>query len=676
MITYFISCRVKRHYPVVSLLLLLGLAEFCFQVNFLAADASSHRDHAWPDEDLLARSRQIDHFVSERLRKEGIQAQAPAPESVLLRRVYLDLIGRIPSTIEARTYLNNPDPNKLENLTDALLASEGHVSHEFNYWADLLRIKSRMRNLPGQPYIQWIQQALRDKLPYDRFVRELINAEGYLWENGATGFYFRDAGMALDHMANTFQVFLGTQVVCAQCHDHPYDAWTQKQYYQQAAFTHGIKTNDPKMTRRFRALGNKNGDKEISPTLKAAARRMVRPLRYRVFETGSKLKLPTDYQYTDDSPGSKVVPHAMFGHADVFSGENSLRTAYAEWMTGAENPRFAKTIANRYWKRLMGLGLIEPVDDLKDGVQASHPELMKFLSDTMVEIKFDLPLFQAILCRTDTYRRATLTRELTPEQPFLFDGRPLVRMRAEQVWDSVMTLIVTDLDNRPGKIRSDRNYAIAQQLRNKPLDQVLKLVERELSLDQSMRETQGEIKKIQRRIRSSDRSKRSKPSGSLRLQLAEKRLKLKTLRSQSMLANSVPPSKSANQWSPLPAQLVRASRVGSPAPEGHFLREFGQSDRETIDAFSIGANVPQVLALLNGPVMEYLASENGALARQLKLASSSKEKLRTLFISFLTRLPSPEEERWLLSEQRDEEFGFMEKVSWMLLNAREFSFIQ
>ena len=121
-------------------------------------------------------------------------------------------------------------------------------------------------------------------MPYDQFVAHLINAEGYLWEDGATGFYFRDAGMELDHMANTFQVFLGTQVVCAQCHDHPYDAWTQKQYYQQAAYAYGVKTSNPKAGRQLRALGNNQNRKDIDPELKAVARRMTRPLRYRVEE--------------------------------------------------------------------------------------------------------------------------------------------------------------------------------------------------------------------------------------------------------------------------------------------------------------------------------------------------------------------------------------------------------
>ncbi|MGA0408221.1 MAG: DUF1549 domain-containing protein, partial [Limisphaerales bacterium] len=175
---------------------------------------------------LQARADQIDAFVDEKLDQSGTTPMAQASDHVLLRRLYLDLVGRIPTLDEIAHFEFREPDFRWEETVDALLDSRGHVSHEYNFWADLLRVQSRMRNLPGAPYIAWLKEALADNLPYDEFVRHLISAEGYLWEDGATGFYFRDAGMELDHMANTFQVFLGTQVVCAQCHDHPYDAWT------------------------------------------------------------------------------------------------------------------------------------------------------------------------------------------------------------------------------------------------------------------------------------------------------------------------------------------------------------------------------------------------------------------------------------------------------------------
>ncbi len=651
-----------------------------FAIFYLAIFSVNSKADAkpWSAQDIQARSQQIDAFILEKLTDKQVLPEPLVDEKTDLRRLYLDLIGRIPSIDEATAYLESTDPQKRNQLIQQLLTSEGHVSHEYNHWADLLRIKSRMRNLPGQPYIDWVRNAFRENMPYDQFVRQLINAKGYMWEDGATGFYFRDAGMELDHMANTFQVFLGTQVGCAQCHDHPYDNWTQKQYYQQAAYIYGVKTTDSKMNRRFRGLGNNNVRSDIDPELKATARRMVRPLRYRVFESKTALKLPDDYQYEDAKPKSKVSPHPMFGELVSDSSSESLRRAYSDWMTSPSNPRFSTVVANRYWKRMMGVGLIEPVDDMRDGAEPSHPELMKFLADTMVEIGFDLRIYQAILCGTETYQRAALKEEMDPLEPFLFQGRPLQRMRAEQIWDSVMALVVPDLDERPGNVRMDKNFEIARFLEGKPLDEILLAVEKEKSVEDSIRSTQNKVTKMQRRLASLQKNKRKSPEqiSKLRAELSKTRDSLDSIRSESMLSEVAPARSNDARWTGIPAQWVRASEIQSPAPEGHFLRAFGQSDRETIDNSNDEANVPQALMLLNGPIMGYLKSGRSELASALKNAESDEEKLDLLFMGFMTREPDTEEKEWLMSEWNQHGEAYLQKVAWMLLNAREFSFIQ
>ena len=484
--------------------------------------------------------------------------------------------------------------------------------------------------------------------------------------------------MELDHMANTFQVFLGTQVVCAQCHDHPYDAWTQKQYYQQAAYAYGVKTSNPKAGRQLRALGNNQNRKDIDPELKAVARRMTRPLRYRVEERKTSLKLPEDYAYDDAKPKSVVEPKVLFADQAQTSDHPSLRHQYADWITSPENPRFASVIANRYWKRMMGVGLLEPVDDLGDQSQASHPELLRFLTDTLIELKFDLQAYQAILARTQTYRRATLLQPHSPEETFLFQGRPLTRMRAEQWWDSVMTLIVPDLDERLGAVRVDRNYEMAQQLAGKPLQEMLEVIASESKLDQQIKELQTRVNQLQRKVNGRNRQKKV---ASLRFEvdrknLASHRKALAELRKQSVMGAQVPARDSDPRWRGLPAQLVRASEVASPAPEGHFLREFGQSDRETIDAFAVDANVPQALMLLNGPLEAYLGHEKAVLASTLETSSDPSTQLELLFRAFLTRSPNAEERAWLLSAQQEHGPASTKNLTWMLLNAREFAFIQ
>ena len=159
-------------------------------------------------------------------------------------------------------------------------------------------------------------------------------------------------------------------------------------------------------------------------------------------------------------------------------------------------------------------------------------------------------------------------------------------------------------------------------------------------------------------------------------QLKDMREQIASYRAESMAYSSREQEVDQKRWSGLSGQLVRASTVQSPAPEGHFLREFGQSDRQTIDASNDEASVPQALMLLNGPIMDYLKNGRAELAHALKQAETPDAKLDVLFMGFLTRKPSVEEKEWLLSEWNQQGREAVEKIAWMLLNAREFSFIQ
>ena len=157
----------------------------------------------------------------------------------------MDIAGRIPTFSELSEFLESENEDKRAQLIDELLESEGYVSSYYNFWADILRVKSRGRRTIMVSYQEWIKDSLRENLAYDKFVRELITSEGYVWDDPAVGYYLRDAGMPLDNMSNTAQVFLGTRMQCAQCHDHPFDKWTQKEYYHMAAYTIGLQSQLP-----------------------------------------------------------------------------------------------------------------------------------------------------------------------------------------------------------------------------------------------------------------------------------------------------------------------------------------------------------------------------------------------------------------------------------------------
>lgn len=266
-------------------------------------------------------SARIDDILAQSWEQAVINPNEPASDEVFLRRVYLDVIGRIPTYEEANAFLQSSNPDKRARLIDRLLDSEGYVNHYFNLWADILRINT---STPASQnimpfYIEWVRDALRDNLPYDQFVRELVTATGQAWDNGAIGYYTRDRGMPLDHMANTVRIFLGTRLECAQCHDHPFDVWTQMDFFKMAAFSYGVNPSGSDYGSLSRARSELRKNKEM-PTqrrkdLEAAMTEVTRVVRnnYLFSHRNTLPKLPHDYQYDDAKPKSVVQPATMFG---------------------------------------------------------------------------------------------------------------------------------------------------------------------------------------------------------------------------------------------------------------------------------------------------------------------------------------------------------------------------
>ena len=282
-------------------------------------------------------------------------------------------------------------------------------------------------------------------------MRALVTAEGMIDENGAAGFYLRDRGMPLDHLATTVQVFLGTQMVCAQCHDHPFDEWTQMDYYQLAAFSSpmDVVRNPPSVAKAINLVNqqarekqnelsgqskkargkDKNRERQAAVakrqskerrSISAEAKQTTRNLsqlsyNFRnsvVAETKKALKLPHDYQYNDAEPEEVINPLTPFGEKITVAEGESRIAAYGRWMTAQDNPRFTKTIANRLWKRVMGIGLIEPVDNLTEETEATNPELLAYLEGLLVELDYDLKAYYRVLYNTKTYQREASSADL------------------------------------------------------------------------------------------------------------------------------------------------------------------------------------------------------------------------------------------------------------------------
>ena len=579
----------------------------------------------------LASAAKVDELMEANYKKFNVTPNPTASDEQFLRRVYLDLVGTIPTQKQVRQFTLNTDSEKRSKLIDVLLSQEGYSSNFYNYWADILRLKDNQltNNVPGRPYCEWVKECLETNKPYDEFVYEMLTAEGKVWDNPAAGYILRDSGMPLDAMNNTVRVFLGTQIGCAQCHNHPFDRWTQKEFYEMAAFTFGTATRRGGADKKFGGgnVVNKLRDemKKVDDKFDGGGKynRFLIGNLFEVYDNGAKLVLPHDYQYDDGKPKQQVAAKAIFGPPATIEKGVSPRITFAKWLTSPQNPRFAKTIANRLWKRSFGVGLIEPVDDMKDESKPENPELMDFLTSEMVRLKFDLKEYLRIVCNTKAYQRDSTHAEVNASDEYHFPGPLLRRMTAEQVWDSFITLAVTKPDEyqkEPARVEAkllniDLTKATAQMI-----------------YEHSKELASSEIKK--------SRDARNKP------------------------------------YSYKGLLLVRASELPNPQPPGHFLRQFGQSDREAIEVSSEDGSVPQVLQMFNGPITHMLLEPESLMYKTVTAEKSSEAKVEVIFQSILARRPNPPERQAALAEIKAHGDAGYGNVIWALVNTREFLFVQ
>lgn len=578
---------------------------------------------AWAD--VPAASRKIDALVDANLKKLGIAPNPLTTDEQFVRRIYLDIAGRIPTQDEASAFLLSSDPDRRSKLIDKLLDSEGYVSHWFHFWADLLRAKTRLApQVFGGPYLEWIKSSLRENKPYDQMVYELLTSKGRIYDDPAAGYYLRDPGMPLDNLSNTIRIFLGTQIGCAQCHDHPYDKWTQMEFYEMSAYTYGVQTKlkggglkAGKLRREVEELAR---EQKVSKDVQTAIQRIFQLNGNGVSENKFlKLKLPDDYKYQDAKPGSVVAASVIFGDKPEVTEGQSPREAMAKWLTSPANPRFAQTIANRLWKAVMGVGQLEPVDDVRDDSKAENPELLAFLTTEMVRTKFDLKASLRALYNTQAYQRQAHRRDVALDEVYHFPGPTLRRMTAEQVWDSLLTLSNDKIDaTRPELPKPPE--VLTLDLHSATAEQVLEAAKQF-----------------------------SKEKGKIQKAFYGANIK----------------------------GFARASDMPSPAPPGHFLREFGQSDREIVDGANLEPSITQALALLNGPVSRNLTTKTSPLMRKLELAKDPEQKVRVLWLSMYSRLPSRGEEFAAVRELKESgELAGTQNLVWALINTREFLYIQ
>jgi len=694
---------------------------------------------------------EVNLILSKEHKERNLRIPQKLDEGLLLRRIFLAAAGRIPSSEEYDQWYDLGKKFKKHELVDHLIQSKAYTSQMFNWWADHLRAKSYIMGQANQIgagflYVDWLKSQVSENVPYDEMARLVVASEGYPWENGAVGYYLRDDGMPLENMSNTAELFLGTQLVCAQCHNHPFDKWTQMEYYQMAAHTYGMVTRMQgktvegikKLAKDFKQSGA--GMQMMSMSAKPdvvekqarafrqAVQDMLLPLQFGAMQKDRKLKLPHDYKYEDGKPHQVIQPGVIFtDNPDLKSSQsNDLVMQYAQWMTSPENPRFTKVIVNRMWKKVFGRGLVEPLSNWREDSEASIPELLDHLCGLLVRLDYDLREFQRILLHLDIFENQALDQELEPLAPYYFQAPTLQRMSAEQLWDSLLTLVVPEIDHRQFKDEADflqTKKANLEKYRQKvegmPTEELFNIVKegrREImeiqdemnsinsqikeAVQQDNREALNRLKKLQNEMR-------DKQSSALASQIMGEDFNVR-----SMYKNNPPKKKRqlSEEEKRYPIYLRRASEQNSPAGSDHFLREFGQSDRDLIDNSRKEASIPQVLNLLNGSLRWRLIDKHSPLAQAVMKKDNLEEKIQAIYSAMLQRMPTKEETELCLNalpfpdlptspvfkdshtqKQKDQITKKAEKnkeyylnrvhnelrhLAWALLNSREFSFIQ
>jgi len=578
----------------------------------------------------------------------------PTPRTTdeqFVRRAYLNIAGRIPTYAETLAFLGDDDREKRYRLIDDLIESEAFVSHFFNYLSDLLRIRSDITpngvpGLQGRAYMDWMKDQLRAKRGWDEIVSDLMVAKGNLWENPAVGYIYTDYNMLLCNVSNTFTVFLGTEITCAQCHDHPFEEVYQMDFYRTAAFFGNLEykiAKSDKVARIEQEESRLQGEmRKLKPGMKSDQMLSNLASAYRfTVQNGeeNQVRLPPDYKYDDGDPHDSVQPATYFGQLVDLEQYESPREAFAHWLTSKENPRFSVNVANRLWKFAFGLAQVEPVDNLPGHLddQAENYDLLVYLETLIKDLDYNLQDFMRVLFYTETWQREACHQSPTLAQidqgEYHFPAPILRRMTAEQIWDSMVTLTTSDPDEYETRVLEKYKTLMDRDWSNMSGRDALVFRDEYRTLDRFSIKMADDTEMDDGRV-----------DGEL---------------------------------------MVRASEMKVPAQAGHFLETFGQSDKKLIENSTQLGSVPQVLMMMNGKLTnQTLSSADSKIMQDALKIRGRGDTVDAIFLSILNRYPTQEErskaQASLSSARRDESTNQSAHANliWALLNTREFLFIQ
>jgi len=537
---------------------------------------------------------ELDSVLKNYYVKNSIKGDAKiADEYTWIKRVYVDLAGRIPTVHEINNFINDKEPQKKERTVNKILSSEDYVNNYYNFWADIFRIRpERLADdvalLKSYPYIDYVKSFVRDDKSYKDFVYSLLSADGKFSDNGAAGYMLRDNGMPLDNLATSLQLFIGKDIACAQCHDDPFQDYTQMQFYQMASLFNTLDTRE-----RRKEYGDvlKRVDNEIKEITKKDridnnVRQLLAANLFNLKDDDNKtLKLPHDYKYEDAKPLDVVEPSALDGK--LKGAKENRRDVAAKWIV--EHEDFPNSVSNRIWSSIVGKALIIPETNfvLKDYPEG---EVLDFLGKYLQQHNYSIKNLLRLVTTSDFYSRVSYTGDA---EKFRHQAVLVKRMSAYQIWDSILTLVVPDV-----------NYSRVSFAEYSNL----------IEIDWEKINGKDLLQRVED-IRNYDRS------------INQNFLKYKNI------------------------DLVRASYLmNRNSFVGQFLKEYGSSDRVLIDSSNDKGSITQVLTIMNSPIVELLMDKKSQIYQNF----TRNQQKDSIFLSILSR-PSKADERQILTKTQTDD---------------------
>ena len=714
---------------------LTGVLGLCLALTEPSATAMA----AAPDTpDPREVAQRVNQLLDEENQGKTFPQAPPVADLPFLRRVSVDLNGRIPTEAEIQKFLAMPSSERRSRVIDELMSRDQFADRWAIFFGDMLRIRS---NVDGGAALQaYMHEALRTQLPYDVLVRRLISASGRAGSQPETGFLLNDNADPMALTGVVSQVFLGIRISCAECHDHPFDVWTREDFYDLAAFFG--KTRRQEQRFKMRILGvylqempqtsilwppeDKAKGKTREPVTPkfpfeldsgdGPNRHIARLTELRKRQDAAALaqaRAATQKTNVDDLlDGDVVKSKKKSEELDVFAEAkrdarnlavgaevykaSELRKSLANLVTDPRNKQFARSLVNRTWAELIGRGFVNPVDDFRADNPVSHPRTLDYLAEEFIASGYDFRFLVRTIVHTTAYHRGRLPGTVSPPDRLAaeeaFAAAPTRRMLSEALFDSIVQaghlfspkhrpgdnlVTVVSYQRVPVGVKDDpkkpalkplpgTNGAAMAAMPGDPMPGASGYdLERGIEIDFKSALKKAEAIDIEKMKAIPDEvleaemmMKEGKPNQRMRYKTVEVRTQIDD--------NPV---------------FTSAMRMASPAPTGHFLRVFGQTDRSTLDeSRDHSPSMRQALMMVNGKLTNE-AARVGPLEPVYSLLvgknANLEKAIHRVYREILTREPTAEElaEAKAIIHDGKTVLDGMADLRWALLNCNEFRFL-